>query len=151
MNCFAYISNIFVRGFFIFVVLFLLLRNWWWSLFLTAAINIIYELTAGRKFWQAWKKAPKKPRRHWRSVLRDLWRRVFARERTKGLVFVGFILLFSSYVVKFQVYYIVIACLVFTLAAISRFAPPQKNDIVKYESQCDTKNSATNCPPSATK
>ena len=83
-------------------------------------------------------------------MLRDLWRRMFARERTKGLVFVGFILLLSSYVVKFQVYYVIIACLVFTLAAISRFAPPQKNDIIKHESQCDPQSSTTNCPPPAT-
>ena len=151
MNCFAYISNIFVRGFFIFVVLFLLLRSWWWSLFLTAAINIIYELTAGRKFWQAWKNAPKKPRRHWRIVLRDLWRRAFARERTKGLVFAGIILLLTSYVVKFQIYYIVVACLIFTLAAISRFAPPTKTDIIKHEPAQDTTVRQTNCPPSATK
>lgn len=146
----AYLSNIFVRAFFIFVALVLVFRSWLWSFVLAVVINIIYELTAGRKFWQAWKNAPKKSRRHWKVVLRDLWRRMFARERTKGLVFVGFILLLSSYVVKFQVYYVIIACLVFTLAAISRFAPPQKNDIIKHESQCDPQSSTTNCPPPAT-
>lgn len=146
----AYLSNILVRAFFIFVALVLVFRSWLWSFVLAVVINIIYELTAGRKFWQAWKNTPKKSRRHWKVVLRDLWRRMFARERTKGLVFVGFILLLSSYVVKFQVYYVIIACLVFTLAAISRFAPPQKNDIMKHESQRDTQSSTTNCPPPAT-
>ena len=138
--------NILVRGFFIFIALDLLVRNWFWALFLAVAINLIYELTAGRKFWRAWKNEPKKPRRHWRVVLRDLWQKVFARERTKGLVLAGFILLLTSYVVKFQIYYIVIACLVFTLAAISRFAPPTKTDIIKHEHACDTYSGQANRP-----
>lgn len=146
----AYLTNIFVRGFFIFVALDLLLRQWFWALLLTVGINLIYELTAGRKFWQALKNTPKKPRRNWRIVLRDLWRRAFARERTKGLVFAGIILLLTSYVVKFQIYYIVVACIVFSLAAISRFAPPTKTDIIKHESSCDPNVSPQNCPPSAT-
>ena len=150
MNRTAYLTNILVRGFFIFIVLFLLVRNWFWALFFAVGINVIYELTAGRKFWQTWKNTPKKPRRHWWLILRDLWRRAFARERTKGLVFAGIILLLTSYVVKFQVYYIIIACFVFTLAAISRFAPPPKTDIIKHEPGQDTRVSSTNCPPSAT-
>ena len=150
MNRMAYLTNILVRGFFIFIVLFLLVRNWFWALFFAVGINVIYELTAGREFWQAWKKAPKRPRRHWWIVLRDLWLRAFARERTKGLVFAGIILLLTSYVVKFQVYYIIVACFVFTLAAISRFAPPPKTDIIKHEPGQDTRVSQTNCPPSAT-
>lgn len=147
----AYITNIFVRGFFIFIVFDLLVRSWFWALFFAVGINVIYELTAGRKFWQAWRAAPKKPRRHWRIVLRDLWRRAFSRERTKGLVFAGIILLLTSYVVKFQVYYILVASLVFTLAAISRFAPPAKSDTIKHESSGDTCLGPANCPPSATK
>ena len=138
--------NILVRGFFIFIALDLLVRNWFWALFLAVAINLIYELTVGRNFWRAWKNEPKKPRRHWRVVLRDLWQTVFARERTKGLVLAGFILLLTSYVVKFQIYYIVIACLVFTLAAISRFAPPTKTDIIKHEPARDTYTGQTNRP-----
>lgn len=151
MNRTAYLTNILVRGFFIFIVVDLLVRNAFWALFLALMINLIYELTAGRKFWQSWKKAPKKPRRHWRIVLRDLWRRAFARERTKGLVLAGFVLLLTSYVVKFQIYYIIVACLVFTLAAISRFAPPTKTDIIKHEPAQDTAVSSANCPPPATK
>ena len=146
MNRTAYLMNILVRGFFIFIAFELLVRNWFWAVFLAVAINVIYELTAGRKFWQAWKNAPKKPRRHWRIVLRDLWRRAFARERTKGLVFAGIILLLTSYVVKFQIYYIVVACLIFTLAAISRFAPPTKTDIIKHEPARDTCSGQTNRP-----
>jgi len=147
----AYISNIFVRGFFIFVVVYLLLRQLFWALFLAVGINVIYELTAGRKFWQAWRNAPKKTRRNWRIVLRDLWRRAFARERTKGLVFAGIILLLTSYVVKFQVYYILVACLVFTLAAISRFAPPAKSDTIKHEPSGDTSMGTTTSTPPTTK
>ena len=151
MNRTAYLTNILVRGFFIFIVLDLLLRNLFWALFFAVGINVIYELTAGRKFWKTWKKSPQKARRHWRIILRDLWHRAFARERTKGLVFAGIILLLTSYVVKFQIYYIIVACLVFTLAAISRFAPPTKTDIIKHEPAQDTSVSQTNCPPSATK
>ncbi|MBR4418430.1 MAG: hypothetical protein IKT33_00300 [Clostridia bacterium] len=147
----AYITNIFVRGFFIFIVVYLLLRQLFWALFLAVGINVIYELTAGRKFWQAWRNAPKKPRRNWRGVLRDLWRRAFSRERTKGLVFAGIILLLTSYVVKFQVYYILVACLVFTLAAISRFAPPVKSDTIKHESSGDTNLGSTTGTPPTTK
>ena len=147
----AYITNIFVRGFFIFIVFYLLLRQLFWALFLAVGINVIYELTAGRKFWQAWRNAPQKTRRNWRIVLRDLWRRAFARERTKGLVFAGIILLLTSYVVKFQVYYILVACLVFTLAAISRFAPPTKSDTIKHESSGDTHLSTEAGTPPTTK
>ena len=144
----AYLVDIFVRGFFIFVVLDLLVRNWGWALLFAVGINVIYELTVGRKFWQAWKNEPKKPRRNWRAVLRDLWRRAFSRERTKGLVFAGVILLFMSYFVKLNVYYIVVACLVFTMAAVSRFAPPQKSATIPHESRNDTQVSQANCPPS---
>ena len=45
---------------------------------------------------------------------------------------------------------IVVACIVFSLAAISRFAPPTKTDIIKHESSCDPNVSPQNCPPSAT-
>lgn len=151
MNRTAYLLNIFVRGFFIFIVVQLLFRNWGWAMFFAVAINIIYELTAGRKFWHDWRTAPKKTRRNWRVVLRDLWRRAFARERTKGLVFAGIILLLTSYVVRFHIYYIIVACLVFTLAAISRFAPPTKTDIIKHEPSQDNDVSSTTCPPSTTK
>ncbi|MCQ2381698.1 MAG: family 43 glycosylhydrolase, partial [Clostridia bacterium] len=67
----------------------LLLRKFFLSLFLAVGINVIYELTVGRKFWYEWKKAPKKTRRSWRKILLDLWRRAFSRERTKGFVFAG--------------------------------------------------------------
>ena len=143
----AYLIDILARGFFIFVVLDLILRQWWWALAFAVGINVIYELTVGRKFWLEWKTAPKKPRRNWRVVLRDLWRRAFCRERTKGLVFAGVVLLLMSYVVKLHVYYIVVACLVFTLAAVSRFAPPQKSATIPHEPIHDTPGRPTNCPP----
>lgn len=147
----AYLTDIFVRGFFIFVVLELLIRNWGFALFFAVGINIIYELTVGRKFWHAWRNQPKKPRRNWRIVFRDLWQRAFARERTKGLVFAGFVLLLMSYVVRLNIYYIVVACLVFTMAAITRFAPPTKTATIPHEPAHDTHSCPTNCPPSATK
>ncbi len=147
----AYLTDIIVRGFFIFVVLELLIRQLWLALFLAVGINVIYELTVGRKYWRQWRAQPKKPRRNWRVVLRDLWRRAFARERTKGLVFAGFVLLLMSYVVRLNVYYIVVACLVFTMAAISRFAPPTKSATIPHEPAPDTHACQTNCPPPATK
>ncbi len=150
MNRTAYLIDVFARGFFIFVVLQLLLRNFWLSLFLTVGINLIYELTVGRKFWQEWRKAPKKTHRNWRVVLRDLWRRVFSRERTKGLVMAGIVLLLMSYVVRLNVYYLVVACVVFMLAAISRFAPPTKSATIPCEPTHDQKDCAKNCPPVAT-
>ena len=143
--------DILVRGFFIFVVLDLLLRNLWFALFVAVGINVIYELTVGRKFWQNWKSAPKKPRRSWRQIVRDLWQRAFSRERTKGLVFAGVVLLFMSYVVRLQVYYIIIACLVFTMAAISRFAPAVKSATIPHEPSRDQDVSETNGSPPATK
>ena len=146
----AYLCDVFVRGFFIFVAGQLLLRNWFFALFLTVGINVIYELTVGRKFWLAWKNAPKKPRRNWRVVLRDFWRRAFSRERTKGFVFAGIVLLLMSYVVRLNVYYVVIAGVVFTLAAISRFAPPLKSATMLHESAHDENSGPTSCPPAAT-
>ena len=144
----GYCMDILARGFFIFVVLDLLLRQWWWALLFTVGLNLVYELTVGRKFWVALRSAPKKPRRNWRVVLRNLWQRAFSRERTKGLVLAGVVLLFMSYFVRLHVYYIVVACLVFTMAAISRFAPPSKSAIMPHESGSDTQVGQTNCPPS---
>ena len=143
----AYLIDILVRGFFIFVVLDLLLRRWWLAFLVAVGINVVFELTAGRKFWREWRTQPKKPRRHWRVVLRDLWRRMFSRERTKGLVFAGFVLLLMSYVVRLQAYYIVVACLVFTMAAISRFAPPTKSATIPHEPPSDPELRPANCPP----
>ena len=134
-----------------FVVLDLLLRNLPIALLIAVGFNIIYELTVRRKFWQAWKNAPKKPHRSWRQIARDLWHRAFSRERTKGLVFAGVVLLGMSYFVRLNVYYVVVACLVFTMAAISRFAPPTKTAIIPHESSRDTPSSQTNCPPNASK
>ena len=150
MNRTAYLVDIFVRGFLIFVVLQLLLRNFLFSLLITVAINVIYESTVGRKFWQTWKKAPQKPRRSWRSVGRDLWRRAFSRERTKGFVYAGIVLLLMSYFVRLNIYYLVIACCVFTMAAITRFAPPLKSATIPHESACDSEVSSSNCPPTQT-
>lgn len=140
----AYLTDIFARGFFIFVVLDLLLRQWFLALFLSVAINVMYELTVGRKFWQAWRNEPKKQHRNWRVVLRDLWQRAFSRERTKGLVFAGLVLLFMSYFVKLQIYYVIVACIVFTMAAITRFAPPAKSATISHESSHDTHDSTAN-------
>ena len=146
----GYLCDIFVRGFFIFVVMQLLLRNLPFSLFFAVSINIIYELTVGRKFWQAWKNAPKKPRRNWRIVLRDLWRRAFSRERTKGFIFAGVVLLLMSYFVRLNVYYVTVACIVFTMAAITRFAPPLKSATIPHEHAHDENLRTPDCPPTAT-
>lgn len=151
MNKTAYLVDIVVRGFFIFIVLDLLLRNWGLALFVAVGINLIYELTAGRKFWVAWKNAPKKTHRPFGVVVRDLWRKAFSRERTKGLVFAGVVLLLMSYVVRLNVYYIVVACLVFTMAAVSRFAPAQKSVTIPHEPGNDQPVCETNCPPPASK
>lgn len=150
MNRTAYIFDILVRSFFIFVVLQLLLRNFLFALFLSAGINVIYELTVGRKFWHEWKNAPEKPHRNWRIIVKDLWRRAFSRERTKGFVFAGVVLLFMSYVVRLNIYYIIIACVVFTLAAISRFAPPKKSGTISHEPAHDTDIRSSSCPPTQT-
>ena len=147
----AYLTDIFARGFFMFIVLDLLLRNLPVALLIAVGFNIVYELTVRRKYWQTWKNAPKKTHRNWRQIARDLWQRAFSRERTKGLVFAGIVLLFMSYFVRLSIYYIVVSCLVFTMAAISRFAPPVKSATIPHESSRDTASSQTNCPPTATK
>ena len=151
MNRTAYLFDVLARGFFILVALQLLFRNFFWALVMAVMINLIYELTVGRKFWQAWKNAPKKPRRHWRTILRDLWQRAFCRERTKGLVLAGIVLLIMSYFVCLNIYYQVVAGLVFVLAAISRFAPPTKSATITYEQTHDQKSCPTNCPPTCAK
>lgn len=151
MSRIAYLTDIFARSFFMFIVLDLLLRNLPIALLITVGFNIIYELTVRRKYWQAWKNTPKKTRRSWRQVVRDLWQRAFSRERTKGLVFVGVVLLAMSYFVRLNVYYLVVACLVFTMAAISRFAPPVKSATIPHEPSRDATSSEANCPPTATK
>ena len=147
----GYLSDILARSFFLFVALHLLLRNFVFSLFLAVSLNLIYELTVGRKFWITWKNTPRQPRRNWRIVLRDLWHRTFSRERTKGFVWAGILLLLMSYVVRLKVYYVVVACLVFTLAAITRFAPPVKSATIPHnESAHDETVRSPSCPPTPT-
>ncbi len=146
----GYLGDILARGFFIFVALQLLLRNLFFSLFLAVSLNLIFELTVGRKFWLAWKNAPKKTHRSWRIIVRNLWQKAFARERTKGFVWAGLALLFMSYVVRLKVYYLVIACLVFTMAAITRFAPPLKSATISHEQTHDAQSSPANCQSTET-
>ena len=146
----AYCLDIIVRSFFIFLVGYLLCRLWWLAFLITIVINTVFELTVGKKYWHQFKATPKKPRRHWRQVLLDLWHRIFSRERTKGFIWAGVIILLLSLVVRLNVYYICCACVVFTLAAISRFAPPVKSATIPCESSADPESSTTDCQTPAT-
>lgn len=146
----AYLIDIAVRSFFVFLVCFLVLRIWWLAFLITIAINVVFELTVGKKYWRQFKSTPKKPRRKLRQVLLDLWHRIFSRERTKGFVWAGIVILLMSLVVRLNVYYICFACVVFVLAAISRFAPPVKSATIACETQPDTPSSPEDCPTPAT-
>ena len=139
------------RAFFIFVAADLVVRSWGWALLISLAINLVYELTVGRKFWRAWKNQPKRPRRKLGAVLKSWWHRVFCRERTRGLVITGVVVLLMSWLVPLNIYYIVCAVVLFSLAAISRFAPPGKSAILPCESAGNPTSGAPDCPPSATK
>lgn len=143
--------DIIVRGFFLYVVGYLIMRQWWAAFLVSLTINLVYELTAGRKYWRQLKATPRQPRRKIRDVLKQWWQRAFARERTKGYVWAGIILLLMSWVVNLNIYYVVVAGSVFTLAAISRFAPPTKSATIPYEPTHDQPNRETVSPPSATK
>jgi len=103
------------------------------ALLTVAGINLAYEFTFGRKRWKQFKSTPKKQRRKFKQVLKDLWIKIFSRDKTKGFVWVGLIILFMRFFVRLNIYYIVFACVVFTLAAISRFAPPINRDTIKGE------------------
>ena len=150
MNRVAYVMDIIVRGFFLYVVGYLVIRRWWAALLISVAINVVYELTVGRKYWRQLKATPR-PRRKLRDVLKAWWQRAFSRERTKGYVWAGIILLLMSWVVNLNIYYVVVAGIVFTLAAISRFAPPTKSATIPYEPTHDQPNRETVGPPPATK
>lgn len=151
MNRVAYVMDIFVRGFFLYVVGYLIMRRWWAAFLVSFAINLVYELTAGRKYWRELRATPRPPRRKVRDVLKAWWRTAFSRERTKGYVWAGIILLLMSWVVNLNIYYVVVAGIVFTLAAISRFAPPTKSATIPYESPHDQASRETVSPPPATK
>lgn len=151
MNRYAYFLDIFVRGFFIFIVGYLITRWWWLALLLSVVINVVFELTIGRKYWRQLRDTPRRPRRKVRAVLKLWWQRAFARERTKGYVWAGIILLLMSWVVKLNWYYVSVAGIVFTLAAISRFAPPTKSATIPCEPSRDQASSPTDSPPPATK
>jgi hypothetical protein len=141
MSKFAHIADIAVRSFLMFVVLWLIFSYVFDGLFavlcvsvlITAAVNIIFELTAGKKYWIKPKTA--KPKRPVKQVIRELFARAFSRQKTKGFVWAGIAILGMSFIVPLNVYYIVFACAVFTFAAITRFAPPLK---------CATMNGGSN-------
>lgn len=151
MNRVAYVMDIVVRGFFLYVVGYLVTRRWWWALLVSVGINAVYELTIGRKYWRQLKAAPRRPRRKIKDVLKVWWQRAFSRERTKGYVWAGIILLLMSWVVNLNIYYVVVAGIIFTLAAISRFAPPPKSATIACEPKPDPHRSETVSPPIAPK
>jgi hypothetical protein len=132
MSKFAHITDIVVRSFFMFVVLWLifsyvfngLLPVLGISVLITAIINVAFELTVGKKYWI--KNSATKPKRPLRQVARELFTRAFSRDKTKGFVWAGVVILGTSFLVPLNIYYIVFACAVFLLAAITRFAPPTK-------------------------
>lgn len=128
----AHITDIIARSFFIFVVLWLVFSYvfrstpavLFVSILITAAINVVFELTAGKKYWK--NSVPAKPRRCVKQIAKELFVRAFSRQRTKGFVWAGIVLLSMSFIVSLNIYYIVFACAVFIFAAITRFAPPAK-------------------------
>ena len=148
----AYIMDILVRSFFIFVAAFLIMSYTvrglglilLLSLLITAGINIIFEILWGKKYWRAFKSAPKRQRRTLRQVLSDLWHRIFSRDKTRGFVWTGIVILLMSLVVRLNVYYIIFACMVFTLAAISRFAPRVSRATIQGEYPSDEEPSKKN-------
>ena len=124
MSRYGYVMDLVARSFFVFVVAMLMVRTWWLAGLISLVINLVYELTAGRKYWRQLKNAPKKPRRRPKEILGIMWQRLRDRRRTKGLVVAGIVVLLMSWLVPMPVYYLVVAGVIFTLAAISRFAPP---------------------------
>lgn len=134
MTRFARVVDIIVRSFFMFIVFWLVFSYVFngitavlaVSFLITAGINIAFELTAGRKYWRAAGRAAAQntgPKRKFRQAARDFFMRAFARNKTKGFVWAGTVILMLSFVVKLNVYYIAAACAVFIMAALTRFAP----------------------------
>jgi hypothetical protein len=128
----AHIIDIIVRSFFLFVVFWLLFSYVFRGFFaillasvgFVAAINFIFEITAGKKYWRKPQENEQKVKRDIKKMFREFFCRAFSRDRTKGFVWAGTIILLMSFVVRLNVYYIVFACAVFIMAAITRFAPP---------------------------
>jgi hypothetical protein len=94
------------------------------SLAVIVGVNVAVELTTGKKYWV--KSAKTLPRRSVKQVLRELFLRAFARDKTKGYVFAGIMILMMSFFVKLNAYYIIFACAVFIFAMLTRFASPTK-------------------------
>lgn len=139
--------DILIRSFFIFVACFLLfsytVRGFFsvilLSLFTTSAINIFYEVIWGKKYWRRLKAQPQKPKRPVKTVLKDLWRRAFSRDKTKGFVWAGIIILMMSFFVRLNIYYIIFACAIFIFAAMTRFATINgENESNPVDSQKDS-------------
>jgi len=53
---------------------------------------------------------------------------VFNRRKVKTYVFLGFIILATSFIVRFNIYYIVVATILFSFALLSMFVLPSKRD-----------------------
>lgn len=134
MTKFARVVDIAVRSFFMFVVCWLIFSYVFRGFFailavsvaVTVVINVVFEFTVGRKYWR--RAAPKsdRPRRKFKEVAREAFARAFARDKTKGFVWAGVIILIMSFVVKLNIYYVVFAVMVFGFAALTRFAPVRK-------------------------
>lgn len=89
---------------------------------ITVGINAVFELTAGKKYWHMAAKNTK-PKRKFRQAAKDFLMRAFARDKTKGFVWAGTVILIISFAVKLNAYYVISACVVFVMAALTRFAP----------------------------
>jgi len=67
-------------------------------------------------------------KRNIKLTLRDVGSLMFSRERTKGYVITALIILFTSFIIRFNLYYIILATIVFGLALSSHFAPMHKQE-----------------------
>jgi hypothetical protein len=126
----AHIIDIIVRSFFLFVAFWLVFSYVFKGFFAVLAgtvlvnvgINVIFELTAGKKYWRSFTKNAK-PRRKFMQTVKEFFVQAFAWDKTKGFVWAGAVILMMSLVVRLNAYYVICACVVFTFAALTRFAP----------------------------
>ena len=70
----------------------------------------------------------------WKRDLQNLKRLVFQRRKVKNYIFLGVIILLMSFIVRFNIFYIIFATIMFSFALISLFAVQSTDEAIATES-----------------
>jgi hypothetical protein len=114
----AHFIDIVIRSFFLFIAIFVPLNYFAGyvlsliiSLLTVAGVNLLLELTSKKEY---------KTIKITKHDFKVFFIKMFDRSKTKNYLFIGILLLFMSFIVKLNIYYIIFSSIVFIFAFLTR-------------------------------